>query len=245
MMTVHEVSEFTGVSIRTLQYYDKIGLLHPASRTKSGYRLYDDTALEKLQQILLFRALEFPLKEIKEILDSPDFDRNRVLEEQIVMLTQKRDYFDRLIAFARGIKTIGGKTLDFSVFDTEKMEAYAEQAKAAWGDTPEYREFEERRKTAAKEDEAELTEKFMGIFYEFGRLRAMEADTKEVQEQVKILQDFITDHFYTCNIKVLAGLGELYTCNESMAANIDYVGGKGTAAFVSQAIRCYCGQTQK
>ena len=82
MMTVHEVSKLTGVSIRTLQYYDKIGLLKPTGYTQSGYRLYDDTALEKLQQILLFRELEFPLKEIKEIISSADFDREKALEEQ-------------------------------------------------------------------------------------------------------------------------------------------------------------------
>ncbi len=74
MRTVNEVSKLTGVSIRTLQYYDKIGLLHPTKYTESGYRLYDDTALEKLQQILLFRELEFPLKEINKIIESPGFD---------------------------------------------------------------------------------------------------------------------------------------------------------------------------
>lgn len=240
MMTVHEVSKFTGVSIRTLQYYDKIGLLHPTGHTQSGYRLYDDTALEKLQQILLFRALEFPLREIREILNSPDFDRDKALEQQIAMLTQKRDYFERLIAFARGIKTIGEKTLDFSVFNTEKLQVYAEQAKAAWGNTPQYKEFEQRRKNISKKDEEKITEGLMAIFYEFGTLRTVEADTKEAQEQVKKLQDFITDHFYACDKKILAKLGTMYTGCEAMAANIDYVGGKGTAAFAAQAIQYYC-----
>ena len=77
MMTVNEVSKLTGVSIRALQYYDKIGLLKPSGHTESGYRLYDDTALEKLQQILLCRELEFPLKEIKEIVSRPDFDKSK------------------------------------------------------------------------------------------------------------------------------------------------------------------------
>lgn len=77
MRTVHEVSKLAGVSIRTLQYYDKIGLLHPSQYTESGYRLYDDTDLEKLQQILLFRELEFPLKDIKEIISRSDFDKNK------------------------------------------------------------------------------------------------------------------------------------------------------------------------
>ena len=80
MMTVNEVSKLAGVSIRTLQYYDKIGLLKPAEYTESGYRLYDDTALERLQQILLFKELEFPLKDIKEIIMSPDFDKKKALD---------------------------------------------------------------------------------------------------------------------------------------------------------------------
>ena len=87
MMTVNEVSKLTGVSIRTLHYYDEMGLLHPAVTTDSGYRMYDDTNLERLQDILLFRELEFPLKEIKRIIDSPDFDRKQALEQQIEMLT--------------------------------------------------------------------------------------------------------------------------------------------------------------
>ena len=90
MMTVHEVSKLTGVSIRTLQYYDKIGLLRPAQYTDAGYRLYDDAALETLQQILLFRELEFPLKDIGEIIGSPDFDRSKALEQQIERLPTAR-----------------------------------------------------------------------------------------------------------------------------------------------------------
>ena len=126
MMTVNEVSKLTGVSIRTLQYYDKIGLLKPTGYTESGYRLYDDTALEMLQQILLFKELEFPLKEIKEIISRPDFDRNKALKQQIKLLTMKKEHLENLIDFARGIQFIGVKTMDFSVFDTKKIDEYAE-----------------------------------------------------------------------------------------------------------------------
>jgi len=90
MMTVKRVSDLTGVSVRTLQYYDKIGLLSPTELTDAGYRLYDDTALERLQQILLFCELEFPLKEIKAILGSPNFDRKRALSQQIELLELKK-----------------------------------------------------------------------------------------------------------------------------------------------------------
>ena len=100
MMTVNEVSKLTGVSIRALQYYDKIGLLHPAEYTEAGYRLYDDTALERLQQILLFRELEFSLKEIQSILQSPDFDRDRALDQQICLLTLKKEHMSNGSMFA-------------------------------------------------------------------------------------------------------------------------------------------------
>ena len=146
MMTVHEVSKLAGVSIRTLQYYDKIGLLRPTGHTDAGYRLYDDADLERLQHILLFRELEFPLKDIGKILSSPNFDRKKALEQQIELLRLKRDHLERLIEFAQGIKKSGGKTMDFTAFDKSKLDAYAKEAKAKWGDTAEYKEFEEKRR---------------------------------------------------------------------------------------------------
>ena len=108
MMTVNEVSKIAGESIRTLQYYDKIGLLHPTGHTDAGYRLYDDTDLERLQHILLFRELEFSLKDIASIINSPDFDRSKALEQQIEMLKLKREHIDNLMNFAIGIKLLGG-----------------------------------------------------------------------------------------------------------------------------------------
>ena len=100
MMTVNEVSKLAGVSIRTLQYYDKIGLLHPTGYTDAGYRLYDDADLERLQHILLFRELEFPLKDIKMIVNSPDFDRSKALEQQIELLRLKKEHIENLMNFA-------------------------------------------------------------------------------------------------------------------------------------------------
>ena len=156
MMTVHEVGKLTGVSIRTLQYYDRIGLLHPAAYTDAGYRLYDEAALERLQQILLFRELEFSLKEIASILQSPDFDRERALDQQIRLLTLRREHLDNLIRFARELKQIGGKNMDFSAFDTKKMEAYAAEAKRQWGHTDAYREYAAKSKDRTKESEKAL-----------------------------------------------------------------------------------------
>ena len=138
MMTVHEVSQISGVSIRALHHYDKIGLLPATKVTDAGYRMYDDTALERLQQILFFKELQFSLKDIKAILDSPDFDRNKALEQQIHLLELRREHLDNLIDLARGIKMIGVKhvrQMSFEAFDTRKLDEYARQAKASWGST--------------------------------------------------------------------------------------------------------------
>ena len=121
MMTVKEVSDRTGVSIRTLQYYDRIGLLSPAERTEAGYRLYDDEAIRRLSEILLFRELEFPLKDIRRILESPDYDREKALWQQITLLELKKERLENLILYAREIRSTGGETMRFDAFDTEKI----------------------------------------------------------------------------------------------------------------------------
>lgn len=153
MMTVNEVSKLAGVSVRTLHYYDRIGLLCPTKLTEAGYRLYDDMALERLQSILLFRELQFPLKEIRAILDSPDFDRKKALDQQITLLELKKEHIENLIDLARGIKLTGVRPLmDFSAFDTSKIDEYAKQAKEMYGQSEAYREFEEKIRTAAKKN---------------------------------------------------------------------------------------------
>ena len=179
MMTVNEVSKLTGVSIRTLQYYDKIGLLHPAEYTEAGYRLYDDAALETLQQILLFRELEFPLKDIKKIVGSPDFDRSKALEQQIELLTLKKEHLENLIDLAKGLKLRGVRHLKFDAFDTRKIDEYAAQAKAAWGTTPAYKEFEQKSKGRTREEDQNIAQGLMDIFAEFGAIKVAEAGAKK------------------------------------------------------------------
>lgn len=242
MMTVNEVSKLTGVSIRTLQYYDKIGLLKPTKYTESGYRLYDDIALEKLQQILLFREFEFSLKEIKEIISKKDFDKNKALEQQITLLTLKKERLENLISFARGIQFIGVKTMNFSAFDTSKIDEYTKRAKEQWGNSQEYFEFQQKSKNQTKEEQNEIIQNFMQIFVEFGALKNMLPDSAKVQNQVQKLQDYISEHFYKCSDEILSNLGQMYAGNSEFTINIDNAGGVGTAIFVSKAICIYCGK---
>lgn len=240
MRTVNEVRKLTGVSVRTLHHYDAIGLLKPTMITEAGYRLYDDTALERLQQILLFRELEFPLKEIKAILESPNFNRTKALEQQITLLTLKKEHLENLIDLAREIKTIGVNKMDFTAFDTSKIDEYAAEAKAAYGQTAEYKEFEEKSKNRTRGETQKLSTQMMEIFTEFGTMRELPPDSKEVQAQVKKLQNFITENFYTCSDEVLCGLGSMYAGGGKFTENINKAGGDGTAEFVFKAIRKYC-----
>lgn len=122
MKTVKEVSELTGISVRTLHYYDEIGLFKPTEVTEAGYRLYDDKAIDKLGQILVFRELALPLADIKLIMENPDLDRNIVLAKQREMLCLKRQRMDRIIA---GIDDMlkGDQDMDFAVFDETELHA--------------------------------------------------------------------------------------------------------------------------
>ena len=240
MMTVNEVSKLTGVSKRTLQYYDTIGLLPPTEYTEAGYRLYDDTAMERLQQILLFRELEFPLKEIRRIIDSPDFNRNKALEQQMKLLTMKKEHLEGLISFARKIKETGVNKMDFQVFNTTKMDEYTKKAKEQWGQTAEYKEYEEKTSKQSLEAQKQALQNFMLIFVEFGKMMDKKPEDSDVQLKVKEFQDYITDHFYKCSNEILKGLGEMYVSGGEFTENIDKAAGDGTAVFVAKAIDIYC-----
>ena len=239
MMTVHEVSALTGVSIRTLQYYDRIGLLRPAGRTDAGYRLYDDASMETLQQILLYRELEFPLKDIREMMCSPSFDRRKALEQQIRLLEMRRERLEQLILHARSIMEKGENSLDFTAFDDGKIQEYARQARESWGGTEEFREYEQKAENRTGEETRQLAEGLMRIFEEFGTLRGEDPASPAVQQTVKKLQGYITEHYYTCSESVLRGLGEMYAGGGAFTENIDRAGGEGTAGFVRDAIRIY------
>ena len=232
MMTVHEVSRLTGVSIRALHHYDRIGLLPPSEVTEAGYRLYDDAALERLQSILLYKELGFPLKEIRGILESPVFDRNQALDQQITLLQMKKEHLENLIDLACGIKMIGVNKLDFAVFDTKKIDEYARQAKEAWGKTPAYREYKEKSAGRTSEKERRLGLDLMGILAGFGQIK--ESDPA-----------FITQNYYSCTDEILLGLGNMYAGGGEMTENINAAGGSGTAEYAGRAIEAYCGREQK
>ena len=240
MKTVHEVSKLAGISVRTLHHYDAIGLLSPTTTTEAGYRLYDEEALERLQCILLFKELEFPLKDIKEILDSPNFERSKALEQQIELLTMKKEHLENLINLARGIQATGvKKIMDFKAFDTKKMDDYAKQAKESYGSSPAYKEFEEKSKGRSKEQEKAISIGMMNIFADIGKMLSLEPSDEAVQAKVAELRAYITEHFYNCTPEILSGLGQMYAAGGEMTENINNYSGEGTAEFTAEAIRIY------
>ena len=236
MRTVNEISKVTGVSVRTLHHYDAIGLLKPTKVTDAGYRLYDDTALSRLQNILLFRELQFPLKDIRAILDSPAFDAEEALAQQIKLLELQYQHIGELISFAREIQIKGVKQMNFQVFDKNEMEQYKEEVKAKWGETEAYNEYTLKR----ERDNGESANRLMSLFAEIGTLRNLPPCDAKVQEKIRALQSFITKNYYTCTNEILSGLGEMYVCDERFRKNIDQAGGDGTAEFVREAISVYC-----
>ena len=121
MMTVKEISDLAGISVRTLHYYDEIGLFAPAEKNEAGYRLYDEKALERLQQILFFREFDIPLKEIKNIMEDPAFDRNQILLMQRKMLTAKKERIESLISNIDDILK-GENRMDFTIFNKTEIE---------------------------------------------------------------------------------------------------------------------------
>lgn len=239
MMTVKEVSRKCGVSVRTLHYYEEIGLLSRSGTTQAGYRLYDDTALERLSQILLLRELDFPLEQIKAILDNPSLDRAEALDAQIRLLKMKRSRLDRLIRLAAKIKEKGVTAMDLKAFDTAQINKYQEEVQEKWGDTRAFREYTEKTKDYTPQDFQSAGELITEQFRAFAALRDRDCRENAVQEQVEKLRQAITDNFYPCTTEILASLGQMYTADDRFRKNIDRLG-EGTAAFAGRAIAYYC-----
>ena len=236
MKTVKEVSRITGVSVRTLHHYDAIGLLKPARVTEAGYRLYDDAALGRLQTILLLRELEFPLREIKALMDAPDFDPIAALDDQIRLLELRREHLDRLIDHARMIQKTGVMNMDFKAYDTQKLDAYAAEAKARWGHTDAWKESQQK----SKDQQVAAADGLMDIFRRLGAYRTGDPAAPEAQALIRELQKYICDHYYNCTNQILMGLGQMYAAGDEMNENIDRAGGSGTGDFARRAIEIYC-----
>lgn len=242
-LSVKEFAELTGVSVRTLHYYHEIGLLKPSCVDEwTGYRFYDEKSLERMQEVLFYRELGFPLKTISEILSSPDYDKKEALKQQKQLLLMKKNRLENLIAAVESAER-GECIMDVKLFDNSEYEnacqKYADEAKEKWGNTSAYRES--REKTAGySSDKWRLVYSGMdNIFEEFANCVkcGAEPSSEKAQTLVKRLQNYITVNFYDCTDGILAGLGQMYVGDQRFKDNIDKHG-DGTAEFIAASINC-------
>ena len=240
MKTVAQVARLTGCSVRTLHHYDTIGLLKPTQVTESGYRLYDDIALERLFLILLFRECDLSLEEIQQLLDSSDLRREEILDTQISLLTEKVQHLRSCIHLANAIKQTGVTNLKRKNWDPKQVGSYRTQAEALYGKTEAYQEYQEKAKVRTDSEENALGDQVMDFFVRLGGLKHLAPESEEVQNWVAQLRGFFTEHYYNCTPQILMGLGQMYAGGGSMTDNIDAAGGTGTGEFAKKAIEVYC-----
>ena len=240
-LQIKEFAEITGVSVRTLHYYDEIGLLIPAFVDRiTGYRFYDENSLLRMQEILFYRELDFSLKSISEILSSPDYNKNRALKEQKQLLIIKKERLERLISSIDG--AMKGENI-MKAFDNSEFERYKSEVKEKWGNTDAYKEHAVRTKNYSKQKWNDLAEGMDCIMAEFAECmrKGKMPDSHEAQNLVKMLQNHITENYYLCTNEILAGLGQMYVADERFKNNIDKYA-DGNALFVCEAIEVYCGK---
>jgi MerR family transcriptional regulator, multidrug-efflux activator len=250
---VKEVSELAGVSVRSLHHYDSIGLLVPAESTAAGYRLYTEKDLERLQQILFFKEMDFSLQEINNILSRSDFDRKATLEKhKELLLAKKCRLEDLIITVDKTINSIGGgnKMADkemFKGFDMSEIEEhqnkYSKEAKEKYGNET-VEKVEKRTSAYTSEDWGNIQAKTEDIYRRVMERMVHGPEDLRVQQAVADLRQFITDHYYDCTIDIFRGLGDLYVADRRFTKSIDKHG-EGLAAFLSKAMHYYCDQQTK
>lgn len=241
-MRISEVAKLTGITVRTLHYYDEIGLLKPSEITEANYRLYSREDLEILQQILFFRELDFPLSQIKEIMNNPNYDKEEALKKQKELLIQQRQRIEGLIKLIEK-RIEGDNNMSFKEFDMNEIEEnkkkYAKEVKERWGTSKAYEESEKKTSSYNKEKWGDINQETSEIFKGFAELRNSDPGSEEVQELVRRWQKYITDNFYTCTNEILSGLGLMYVEDERFKENLDK-NGEGTAKLMAEAIKIYC-----
>jgi DNA-binding transcriptional MerR regulator len=251
---VKEVADMVGISVRMLHHYDKIGLLKPESTTPAGYRLYNDKDLERLQQILFFKELDFSLQEIKEIMDSPGFDKKKALKSHKNLLLKKKERLEKIINTVNNtIKSIEGeidmsKKDMFEGFDMTEIERhkekYAKETEEKYGNTDAYKESQKKTSSYDKNDWAIIQKEADEIYRKIGSNMDKSPEDNEVQELVEEWRNHITKYYYNCTPEIFRGLGDMYVYDERFTENIDKYG-KGLANFLRDAMNVYCDKLEK
>lgn len=247
LMTVHTVAEKTGITVRTLHYYDEIGLLPPTNVSESKYRLYSAEDLERLQQILFFREAGFGLKEIRQILSAPSYSKRTALKNQIKILKEKQKRTDTIIRLIEE-KLAGETESDFSAFKETALrslqESYRREVLEQWGKTDAFRQFAKNARGNnnfnTKLEEAAKSI-FSGIFLHMNQ----SPDSPQVQALIHLWRNTITENFYDCTIPIFRCLGQMYISDDRFFKTIAGYGDSRLPDFISRAVTVYCDRHAK
>jgi DNA-binding transcriptional MerR regulator len=241
--TIKEIADLASVTTRTLRYYDEIGLLSPAGTGDNGYRFYDQESLLRLQQILFFRELDVPLKEIQFLMSRPDFSILQALEKHRSSLRVRADRLNRLIdTVDKTIETIEGEwTMTakdyFEGFDETR---YEEEVKERWGDTPQYTESQKKWASYSKEEREAIKAEVGRISMRMvGEDPNLAPDDPGVQAAIGEYHAYINRYFYTCDVGFMRGLADMWVEDPRFAVNYERIR-EGGAAFVREAVHIYC-----
>ncbi len=247
--TVQQLARLSGVSVRTLHYYDEVGLLKPGRIEKNGYRQYDEQELIKLQQILFFKELDFPLEDIKKIMTSSGFDVSRALADQKQLLQMKRKRLDGLIkSIEKTITTMTSnkKMTDEELYDAfkdEDVKQYQDEVKQRWGNTDAYKQSQTRVSKMTKKEMDKL--KVDGKKHTQALADSMDKGPKHPDVQALIAKSHQgVNFFYDCSLEMFRNLGEMYVADPRFTAYYEKFR-PGLAVFVRDAIAYYCDQQKK
>jgi DNA-binding transcriptional MerR regulator len=241
--TVKKLAGIAGISVRTLHYYDELGILKPEYRNANGYRYYNEGSIIRLQQIMFFRELDFGLEEIREMISSPDFDALEALESHRTLLEKRRERIDELLATVdKTIKKLKGDT-DMPIkeyyqgFSNEQIEKYRQEVRERWGDKT-LEDSEARIINMGKEKFAALQEEGGAIFKAVSDNMPKGFDSAEVQELVSRWRDWL-ENFSHYSDEAVLGLGQAYSRHPDFVKFFSKYD-KDMPEFFTRAIEYYC-----
>lgn len=243
--SIKQLATLSGITVRALHHYDAIGLLTPQINPSNGYRVYGEGELRRLQQVLFFRELEFPLEDIKRIMASPTFEADQALQEQKKLLTLKKERLENLIQTID--KTLEGgdhmsNDAKFSAFNDPTYQKHKDEAKARWGSTEAYKQSMERVGKMSKAQLDQVRDEGEAIARKTAELMESGAafDSPEVQEQVDLFYKHLS-HFYDPSYELFRGLGQMYV-DDPRFTEVYENRAKGFAVFMRDAMAFYADQ---